>query len=230
MSRILRIYVALVLVLAALAIWGAAHLEIGAPELSGRAVLFWFLLTLAAEAFWFETPSARGMVSMSSAISLATLFILPPFLCLGIVAGAVLISDRLLHRRPLVRSAFNAGQTVISLSAAALVFRGFAGFEAPPGSAAILHHPLAVWASPLAFYLVNTFLVSIAVGLHARGSVLRAWSENYGNSWFFLASSVLFVLAVSLVCCVEALGLWSAALVILLLGLVKEGTMRLALD
>jgi hypothetical protein len=229
MNLRVALYVLAVSLLASAALVFAA-IQDPRPVSTGVTMACWFMLSRAAEIFWFDTPDSAGMVSMSSAVNLATLFVLPLAAGLDVVAVSVLVSDLLLHRRALVRAVFNAAQSVLSLGTAYLLFFGLSGESAPPGSHIVLDHPLAVWAAPLGFYLVNTALVSTAIGLHDRDSILTAWLGHYGTSWFFLTSLVLFILAVSLVCCVESLGLWSGAIFVALFLLVREGSVRLAAE
>ncbi len=230
MRPALRVFLLLVQ-LAALATlaWGVRTFDDAAP-FPLTQIAFWLTLSFAAELFWFDTQGAQGMVSMSSAVNLATVFVLPPLAAFVIVALSVLLSDLLLHRRPVVRASFNAAQSVVSLGVAYLLLFTLSGIEAPPGSRAVLEHPIAVWAAPIGFYFVNTFLVAGAIDLSGQSSVWRAWMANYGASWFLLTSLVLFILAVTLVSCVEALGLWSGVAFILLYLMVKEGSVRLASD
>ena len=62
-------------------------------------IAFWLFFTLAAELFWLATPSKEGMVSMSLAVNVATLYVLPPHLAVVVAAVAPTARGRVIQRR-----------------------------------------------------------------------------------------------------------------------------------
>lgn len=167
---------------------------------------FWLVLSLAAECFWLETPTGKGMVSTALAINMAMIFVLPPPVVLVIGAVSVGLSDLLLHRRGPLKASFNAAQTTIALAVCFATMQVFAKSGVAPSSDAFLQDPWGTLAVPASFYLVNTALVAGAISLHARTSFWSTWRANYGFGYQILASAVLFLLGMTLVLAYEHVG------------------------
>jgi len=187
---------------------------------------FWFFLTLASELFWLETPTRRGMISMSLTVNVATLFLLPPHLVLTVGAASVLVADLLLHRRGLLRASFNAGQTVLSLGGALAAIRWLAGPGLASGGEIALHAPLAAAAGPVVFFLLNTGLVAGVISLHQGAPVVRAWRDNYGFAYQYLSSATLSLLGLLLVVATEAVGYIAGLLFLLFFLFVRDAYQR----
>lgn len=171
-----------------------------------RDLVFWFVLTLAAEIFWLETPTRRGMVSMSMAVNIATLFLLPARFVLALGAAAVLAADLLLHRRGWLKAAFNGAQTAVTLFACLLVVHLLDGTGQTEGARAFVRDPLLLIAVPATYFAVNTSLVAAAISLHDGLPYRRAWESNYGHYYQVLSSVVLSLLGVLLVMAQERIG------------------------
>lgn len=198
----------------------------GRPSTPAALVGFWFFLSLAAECFWLETPTGAGMVSMALAANLATLFVLPPPYVLAIGAISVLLSDLVLHRRGLVRAAFNAMQTALSLAVSLAAIHLLTHGKAPLGSQLFLHAPLAALAAPTAFFFTNTFLVSGVISLDSRRPFWRVWRENFGFGYQILSTAALFLLGVTIVIGSDSIGYLSGLLCLLLFYLIRDAYRR----
>jgi len=191
-------------------------------------LLYWFVLSLAAECFWLETPTRAGMISMSLAVNMATVFVLPPHLVITIGVLSVGISDLLVHRRGFLRAGFNASQTTISLAASIAVVHLLAGPNPPPGCRIFLEAPLAVLAAPVAFVLVNTLAVAGVISLQSSRPFWRTWRENYGHGYHFLSCGTQFLLGVSLAFAAQAIGFVSGLFSLLLFFFVRDAYSRFA--
>jgi hypothetical protein len=187
---------------------------------------FWFMLSLAAEAFWLQTRTRTGMISMSLAVNVATLFVLPPGLALTVTALSVGLADLLLHRRGLCKAAFNAAQMVISMMAALLVMYALSGSWAAQGSQAFLIGPFAVVSGLVVLFLANTFLVAGVISLSHGLSVWRAWRDNFGFGYQVLSSTTLSILGLTLVAATEVIGFMAGILYLLVFLFVRDGYHR----
>ena len=224
-------YVALILTLGAgLILWGWVRADASAAPFSLAVFGFWFVMSLAAECFWLETPTGAGMVSMSLAVNMATFFTLPFEQVLMVGAFSVALSDVLIHRRGGLRACFNGAQTAISMAASLGVFQLLGGPSYPTGSQVFLQHPLPVLTAPVIFFVVNTFLVAAVISLYSDLPLWRVWRENYGFSYQFLSSGTLFLLGVSLVIATESIGWVSGLLYLLLFYFVRDGYRRFVRD
>lgn len=220
-SLSLGIFLASVFGLAGLVLARAsASILAGAAVPTYAELAFWFVLSLCAEAFWIETPTRRGMISMSLAVNLASLFVLPFGAMVWVAATSVLTADLLFHRRNLLRGAFNGAQTVLSLAACA----GVLGAATPTlGIAAVLLHPLPTLATPALFFVVNTGLVALAIALETRRNPWTAWVENFGFAYQALSTTGLFLTGLSLVAAYETVGFIGGLFFVVVFLLVRDG-------
>lgn len=194
-------YTTLVAVLAATLIaagWKTASFAAQTTPLT--VVGFWLTFCLAAECFFLETPSGEGMVSMSSAANVASIFLLPLPQALTVGALSVILTDLLVHRRPWTRAIFNAAQTTISIAASCFVLDGAIG------SRAFRMNPIASLSVPVIFFVCNTVLVAGVIALHSRARLWRSWRDNYGHGYNLLSSAVLTILGLGFVITIESLG------------------------
>lgn len=223
MRRSLILYLVAVLGSASLLL-ALAWLDAAPPNLPWEILSFWLFLSLAAEIFWLETPTGKGMVSTGLAINMAMLFVLSSAQVLAVGALSVALSDVLLHRRGVLKASFNAAQTTISL-AASLAVMGLLGYK---GSLveAVVQHPLATVAAPISFFCVNTMLVSIVISLDNGTSLWRTWRANYGFAYQVLSSTVLFLLGVTFVASYERFGYVSGLCYLVFLFFVRDSYHR----
>ncbi len=160
---------------------------------TGGLIAYWLFLSLAAECFWLETPSGNGMVSMSLAVNLGSLFVLPAPWALLVAGTSVFVADLALHRRPWLKAAFNGGQTTVAMTFASWVLQG-----STEGADPILWDA-RVLLVPAVFFVFNTGLVSGVISLDSGDRFFRVWKENYGHLYHALSTIVLFVIGVSFV-------------------------------
>lgn len=203
--------------------WVRGDVGLGTMELG--LLGYWFTLSLAAESFWLETPTGRGMVSSALAINLAALFVLPAWHVLAIGALSVGLADLLLHRRSLLKASFNAAQTTVALAGCVGALRVFGVSHAPDGFA-LMHHPWATLVVPVVFFLLNTFLVSAAISLETRRGLFLTWRENYGFGYQVLSSAVLFLIGLALVAVYDRVGYISGLFFLVLLYFVRDAYHR----
>ena len=147
-----------------------------------QALLFFSFLVFLAESFCIDLPKS-GAVSITFTIILATIIIFGP--AISAIAGlcaAFIWRDLVKGTHPL-RWVFNGSQYAISAGAAGVVYsvsgglilaelnRGFTLADFP-----LILAPLAMGI--VAFFLVNTLLVSIVIGLAEDMPTLNVWLMN----------------------------------------------------
>jgi hypothetical protein len=219
-------YVSIVILLALVTM---AWLCRGSDARPGSPLLplaFWAVFTLAAELFWLVTPTGNGMVSMSLAVNIATLYVLPPHLSVPVAATATLVADLVIHRRGPLKASFNSAQTALTVAACSLVIRALGGNPVGAGADYLLREPLAVLAGPVLFFLLNTGLVAGVIGLHTRTGVARAWKQNYCFGYQFLSSGTLSLLGLVLVATVDTLGYIAGMLYLMFFFFVRDAYQR----
>jgi len=104
----------------------------------------------------------------------------------GIVAVLATGLSQAARRRPFIRIAFNSAQRAVSIMAAIAVYTGLGG-EVPPSilQPGTVRDPglvfgtlLAFFAGSVAYFVVNSLLVSMVVGLSTGKAVLPVWQRN----------------------------------------------------
>jgi hypothetical protein len=225
------VYVSVVIATGA-ALLATTWLRAGGPftTLPVERFAFWLFLSLAAECFWLNTPSRAGKISMSLAVSVATLFVLPLPYVLMIGALSVAISDLLIHRRDAVHAYFNGGQTELSLAVSYFAIHLISGASPGSGRIFILEHPFAALCGIAVFFVMNTGLVAGVISLHARIRYLLAWKENFGFGYHFLSSATLALLGLTLVLASESIGYMSGLVYLLFFFFVRDAYYRFVRD
>jgi signal transduction histidine kinase len=186
----------------------------------------WVVINLLAEFMWLPTVTGRATSSMASTINYATIFILGPAEAVWAVPLAVGLATRVIQWRSWLKSAFNLGQMVLAVGAAAW-FYAQAGGE--PLTIERLREPAALVPylnAGVVYFLVNTFLVAVVVGLWEGESILRVWRQNYGYADDLLTSLTLFLLSPLTVMAYLAVGLWGVAFCFLPMLLVRNAAKR----
>ena len=171
----------------------AAVVGVGlAAAVHSIAVLFrnpippeWFALaalTLLTGSFTIKVPSIPSRISVSET------FVFASVLLFGAAAGTLTVLLETLvislwvkrEARTLYRALFNVAAPAISIWLSATLFFAFSGIQ--PYS--IHSSPLAALFAPLAiltvvYFLLNSWLVAIALGLERQQSPLELWWKNF---------------------------------------------------
>jgi putative nucleotidyltransferase with HDIG domain len=178
-------------------------------------------LTLAALALlsgWFRlsftSVSATVGIDDTFCIGGALLFG-PSVATLAVAAHSLVYSLR--RRRPIRQMAFNASALALSMWFSASAFFALAGV----GPLAIEHAPITPLVGPLlaltgVYFVLNSGLTAIAVGLDSRQSPFQIWKQNFRWLWvgYLGAASVAFCLILLL----QQQSLAAAAMVLPLLA------------
>src|SRR6185503_15932351 len=167
-----RLYYGLVLAAAAALValaWNAR------PEPPWPIVCAGLALIVIAEAAPVRLPGG-GQMTAGTMVDLPLLLVVGPFWTAAVDVAAGLVVQGLLRRRPLVRVAHNLAIYVLGAFAAAAAYTRLGGRI---GEVAFPSGALALAACGAAFFLVNSFCVSLAIGLTEGPSVWRIWQRNF---------------------------------------------------
>ena len=214
--------------LVATAVAGALALLVhaGAPERADAVFWAWFISCLAGEVLWIRTPTRNGTISMALAIDLAALIALPPAAALVIVASSAFLASIWPHRRPLHRAIFNAAQSTLAAGAALATVHVFAP---QPGTVVILDQYTnwpGLFAGGLAFFVVNSGLVALAIGLDTNRSAWTCWRENFGYAFELATTAAQVSLAGFLLIAYEQMGPMAVLAVLPVLGVLWWSSAR----
>ncbi|HXF58612.1 MAG TPA: ATP-binding protein [Candidatus Saccharimonadales bacterium] len=198
---------------------------IGAIHLAG-----WILISLLAESLWLSTITGKAMESMASTVDLSLLVLLGYRPAVWIVAIAFALANVIFSRRTWYKALFNAGQNVVALSAAGVVFHLLGGvpLAQPHGSSMGIGAWLIVpWAAAsVVYFVVNTLLVAGAVAMSSRRMLLPTWREEYLYYHSLVSSTALFFLSPLVVVSYMTIGYYGLIFFFVPLLLIKEASAR----
>jgi signal transduction histidine kinase len=191
----------------------------------------WILVSLLAESLWISTITGQAMESMASTIDLSLLVLLGFRPAVWIVAIAFALANVFFSRRVWYKAIFNAGQNVLALSAAGLVYGALGGIPlaSHPGAPATgLGASLILpWvAASLVYFVTNTLLVSGAVALSTRRKLLETWRKEYLYYNSLISSAALFFLSPLVVVSYMAIGYYGLIFFFVPLLLIKEASAK----
>jgi len=125
-------------------------------------------------------------------------------------------------RKPPLRVIYNSSQATLAVGCASLVYHGLAGGHDLPG---MLYGSrlFPFVAAALAYYLVNTGSVSLAVALSENVRPWAAWKRNFGTRYDALTAFAVISLGALLASHYALTGATGTLLVVLPLVLAYEG-------
>ncbi len=168
---------------------------------------------------------------MASTVDLSLLVLLGYRPAVWIVAIAFALANVIFSRRTWYKALFNAGQNVIALSAAGIVYSlsggvPLAGRNGGPAGAFSVSLILPWVAASAVYFLVNTILVAGAVALSTRRKLLQTWREEYIYYNSLISSSALFFLSPLVVVSYMAIGYYGLIFLFVPLLLIKEASAK----
>ncbi len=140
-----------------------------------RDILFWGTMAVVMERFPIGLPRG-GYITLGFPIIYAALLSSGPVIAGWAAVCGALLGVGLSKRLALYKVFFNGAQLVLSVSAAWVIYRWMGGVLITSGSLAPF---LAIIASALAYFLVNTFSVSTAIAFQEKTSPLDMWLVNF---------------------------------------------------
>ncbi|HET7696182.1 MAG TPA: HAMP domain-containing sensor histidine kinase [Vicinamibacterales bacterium] len=185
--RAARAYVAAVTIAGAIVLGAAVPTAVPDP-----ALFLFLLLTVCVTSAWkVNLPislSSGSTLSVSYAANLMALLLLGPRVAVAIAAVGVWVqcTVNVKRRYPLYRTAFSIAAEVLTMAVTGAAYRALGGGDPPFDVPALLKPVVGAIA---AYFLCNTALVAIAIGLSTCRSIVAVWREE------FLWSATSFVVA-----------------------------------
>ncbi len=222
----LRAFVVAVIVLGgAMAAWMITR-DPFVPQ--GRALftaLLWLALVCVVDLSPMPLPRGGATASVSSVLDFAAILVLGPAAAIEIGLLAVLVTRGVTGRDPWYKLLFNGAQIALAIGTSALIYTGLGG---PVGSALTAERAiLPLLAGAAAYFVINTSLVSVAVGLTEGLAWRRIWQSNFQWETAHLFAFVPLGLLVALV--LEKIGVWGVLLLFVQL-LVIRYTFKLTME
>jgi putative nucleotidyltransferase with HDIG domain len=146
-----------------------------------KEVLLFVAIIVVADTAQITLPRGGASIYASSPFDLAAIVLLGPSAIAFIEAVASFFTEVFIQRRPAMKIAFNVPLLIMTVGAAGLTYQAF-GPEWRSTDTWRFLVPLT--ASGVVYYAVNTFSISMVIGLSTRKSPLRIWKQNYMWTFF----------------------------------------------
>ena len=164
---------------------GAALLALLGPRATfSHPALFVVLLCLSglSSSFKVYLPLTKGgsTMSVSYAIDFASLLLLGPHetMLIALASAWCQCTLRMSTRNPVYRTLFSMASLAITVQVAGAVFASLGGVPgALAQTAAAIAKPLGGAAT--AYFITNTLLVAVVIGLSTKQSVVKTWKDNF---------------------------------------------------
>ena len=212
----------------AVVVAGGAALLIGGllplPGLSWPLVLLWAALILVMDAAPVKLPGG-GFITVSSTVDYAGILILGPVPTALAEFAATLVLEIGIQRRPVHKALFNASAFSGTVILAGGVFTLLGGV--PGAQVAFPQVLVPLLGMGLAYYALNTSLVSLVIALSRGRNPWQVWQVNYIWTIFHMVASLPFGVAIA-VAHLE-IGVWGVLLFVVPL-LFARHTFKLYVD
>ncbi len=189
-TLILKIYVYLVFI-AGLAV--SLFILLGNREISLLGVVLFGVLIFAAENLSAPLPKT-GSVSVNFGISLASLIIFGPPTAIIVTFISIFNIREFSKRMPYYRHLFNAGQYLIAMGVASLVFDLF--YKVDPNNFFDARNIGFILMAAYIFFFLNTMLTAGAISLSEGISLGNVWVFNY--AWLIPFQLFLAAMAIAI--------------------------------
>jgi putative nucleotidyltransferase with HDIG domain len=174
------------LTVAIVAFVGLALLTPDAGPVSIAALAVAFTLMLLSEATAIEMPSG-GYVSVGAVFDIASLLVLGPIYTAWLNAAATLVGQGLILRKPPVKVFHNTAIFVIAALASGFAFQAVGGRVGHIDFPGDLPKLLVCGA---VYFLANSTLVSMVIGLSGGVSPGRVWQRDFSQSLLYHMSFI----------------------------------------
>ncbi|MFQ5834992.1 MAG: HD-GYP domain-containing protein [bacterium] len=159
-----------------------------------KGFLFWTILVIVVESLPIPLLYG-GFITLGFPVVYAALLVYGPGIGSWVAICGTVIGVGRTQRQPWYRMLFNAAQLTLSISVAWVIFRQTGGMLVTTDS---IGHVLPVIPSVLAYFVVNTFSVQIALALQQNASPLKMWLVNF--KWtapnYLAQTPIAFLMAV----------------------------------
>ena len=174
-------------ILAGLTVTGYSAFEVVARPVSNQWMIL-AALTLLTGSFSVKVPSISARISVSDAFVFASVLLFGPAPATVIAALDCFVVSLWLNTasRSVVRSLFNLSAVAFAIWFASEEFFWLVGV--PPGDVSHLFplesHLWQLFALSSSYFLLNSWLVAVALAFEHRANVFRLWWDNF--PWFSL--------------------------------------------
>lgn len=158
-----------------------AVLAFAGPIHPGVPLLFWFAACVVGERLWVRLPLGGATLSMAACFNFAATLLLPRADAMVAIALSTVVSERWFMRKPAHRVIFNASQSMLASAAASVLLTTLLPSGESLGDALVHFDLIPILAAAIAYAVVNTGSVALAVALCEKLSPWSAWVRLFGN-------------------------------------------------
>jgi HD-GYP domain-containing protein (c-di-GMP phosphodiesterase class II) len=112
---------------------------------------------------------------------LTSIVLYPSWITVLMVAAAVLVGE-LKQKKPSIKRIFNVSQYVVAYGSACAVFLALGGVSIQADAS---FYPVPLIGAIGSFFLVNTWLVAIVIGLSSSRGALEVWRQNTSGTLIY---------------------------------------------
>jgi putative nucleotidyltransferase with HDIG domain len=136
-------------------------------------------LTLFSFMFTIKVPGVPASISVSETFVFASVLLFGTAAATVTVALNALIMSSWRHRREPLKVLFNAAEPTLSIWVASQLFFAMLSGDLRPSSRPTTDLLLPVLALSVAYFLLNSSLTAIAIGLQTGSRILSVWREHF---------------------------------------------------
>jgi hypothetical protein len=170
-----------VLLVLATVVSALAALRFAGPVHASLPLAFWFAACVVGERLWVRLPLGGATLSMAACFNFAATLLLPRGDAMLAIALSTVVSERWFMHKPAHRVIFNASQSMLASAAASGVLLALLPTEVTVAGALVKFEPFPILTAAIAYAVVNTGSVALAVALCERLSPWGAWRRLFGN-------------------------------------------------
>jgi hypothetical protein len=164
------------------AVLGAlSALAFAGPIHPGLPLVFWFGACVIGERLWVRLPLGGATISMAGCFNFAATLLLSRTDAMVAIAVSTVVSERWFMRKPAHRVIFNASQSMLASAAASALLAALLPAGSTVTGALVRFEPAPILVAAIAYAVVNTGSVALAVALCERLSPWSAWARLFGN-------------------------------------------------
>lgn len=161
-----------------------------------RTFVFWLAACCVCERMWVRLARGQATLSMASCGNFAAMLLLPVGQAMAVTALSSVAGEALFMQKPPRRIVFNAAQSAITVGIASWMFVALGGETMRLMELIGSMYWLPLIGAAVAYFLVNSGAVTLAVALSERMPFTVAWRDNFGNPYELISSGALFSLGV----------------------------------
>ncbi|MSP13674.1 MAG: HD-GYP domain-containing protein [Chloroflexi bacterium] len=138
--------------------------------------IFFIFLVFLADLVPIKLEGSNAAIMVSASLRLTSVLLFPVQVAILVAAGGTLAAEIIL-KRPIPKLVFNFAQLVIIYAAQAILYSYLSDSTRQP--LRDLQNVLAISTITICYYLLNTTLVSAAIGMANQVPLIDVWRENF---------------------------------------------------